>query len=72
MKKTTKALCGVLTAVSAFACTGCSCVMEDVGAIKLTVWVSEADKSFAEEVAKAFKAKHPDKNYQIVIRFKVY
>lgn len=67
MKKTTKTICGVLTAVSALACTGCSCMAEDTGAIKLTVWVSEADKAFAEEVAKAFKAKYPEKDYQIVI-----
>ena len=67
MRRTTKVFCGVLSALSALACAGCSCVAEDTGAIKLTVWVSEADKAFAEEVANAFKAKNSDKNYQIVI-----
>ncbi len=37
------------------------------GTIKLTVWVSEADKAFATSVANDFKAKHPDKKYDIVI-----
>ena len=60
-------MCGALALTSALGFVGCSCAMDDAGAIKLTVWVSEADKAFAEEVAKDFKAKNPDKNYQIVV-----
>ena len=67
MKKTVKLMCGALALTSVLGVAGCSCAMGDAGAIKLTVWVSEADKAFAEEVAKDFKAKNPDKNYQIVI-----
>ena len=67
MRKTGKIICGALALTSALGFVGCSCVMDDTGAIKLTVWVSEADKKFAEEVAQEFKAKNPDKNYQIVI-----
>ena len=67
MRKTIKITCGALALTFALGFAGCSCVMEDAGAIKLTVWVSEADKKFAEDVAKAFKEKNPDKNYQIVI-----
>ena len=39
----------------------------DDGAIKLTVWVSEADRSFALQVVNDFKAKNPDKNYKITV-----
>ena len=68
MRKTTKMIGGALAFISALGFVGCSCAgMEENGAIKLTVWVSEADKAFAESVAKEFKAKYPDKNYQIVI-----
>ncbi len=66
MKKTLKWTCGALAIFSAFGATGCR-MNEDAGAIKLTVWVSEADKAFAGSVAEQFKAKNPDKNYQIVI-----
>ena len=45
---------------------GCKSQKDD-GAIKLTVWVSEADKKFAAAVAEEFKAKNPDKKYQFVI-----
>ena len=65
MKKTIKAVCGGL-ALCATLC-GVACKGKDTGAIKLTVWVSEADRAFATAVADAFKAKHPDKNYDIVI-----
>ena len=70
MKKVVKGICGALLAASSLglaACKGgCNGEMQE-GAIKLTVWVSEADKAFASQVAEEFKAKNPDKNYQIVI-----
>ena len=65
MKKSFKAICGGLalcTALGMVACKG-----GDDGSIKLTVWVSEADRAFATAVADEFKAKNPDKNYNIVI-----
>lgn len=40
---------------------------ENAGAIKLTVWVSESDRAFAQSVADEFKKKNPDKNYQFTI-----
>ncbi len=66
MNKKAKLACGGLALCCAFGIVACK---EDKtqGAIKLTIWVSEADKPFAEEVAMAFKAKNPDKSYQIVI-----
>ena len=67
MNKKLKIISGVLALTSAIGIAGCSCAMEDANAIKLTVWVSEADKTFAQEVVKDFKAKNPEKNYQIVI-----
>ncbi len=66
MKRSKKITCGLLAALSALGGVGCK-GKEDGGAIKLTVWVSEADKPFAESVVTAFKAKNPDKNYQFVI-----
>ena len=66
MKNKTKALCAVLAVSSLLTAVGCKNEMND-GSIKLTVWVSEADKAFATEVAKEFKAKNPDKKYNIVI-----
>ncbi len=66
MKKSVKVTCGVLALLSAFGFIGCKSE-EDTGAIKLTVWVSEADKPFAESVVTAFKAKNPDKSYQFTI-----
>ena len=66
MRKNQKAVCGVLALLTTLGVTaGCKNTMEDT--IKLTVWVSEADKAFATSVADEFKAKHPEKNYQIVI-----
>lgn len=70
MKNKTKIACGALLLASAFGFAACKggCGGETTnGAIKLTVWVSEADKPFALEVVEAFKAKNPDKNYQFVI-----
>ncbi len=71
MKKRTKILMGAVTTLSVVGFVGCGCGegcmgMGD-GAVKLTVWVSEADKAFATQVANDFKAAHPDKNYNIVI-----
>ncbi len=66
MKKGIRNICGALALlVTLGSFTGCMGKKDDT--VKITVWVSEADKSFATSVADAFKAKHPDKNYQIVI-----
>ncbi len=66
MRKTIKATCGVLAALSAFGL--CACKKETTqDAVKLTVWVSEADKPFALSVVEQFKAKNPDKTYQFTI-----
>ena len=66
MKKTLKAICGGLAFCSALGMIGCKGGMDN-GAIKLTVWVSEADRAFTNAVVEEFKAKNPDKNYNIVI-----
>ncbi len=66
MKRKTKVLCGGLAALTAFSLVGCGGGGDD-GAIRLTVWVSEADKGFATSVVDAFKLKNPDKNYQFII-----
>lgn len=65
MKKSRKITCGVLAFCATFGVAGCKRMTDDT--IKLTVWVSEADKPFATSVAEEFKAKHPEKNYQITI-----
>ena len=49
---------------TAFSCVGC---MQKSNATKLTVWVSEADKPFAMELANEFKGKNPDINLEIVV-----
>lgn len=70
MKKRVKAVCGALAICAAFSAVGCTdgCMNGgDANAIKLTVWVSEGDKAFATSVAEEFKAKNPDKSYNIVI-----
>ena len=68
MKKTLKVACGFLALCSALTAAGCSCMgMGDPNAIKLTVWVSEADRAFATQVANDFKAANPEKSYNIVI-----
>ena len=67
MKRQGKALCLALAACSVLGATGCSCMGESDGSVKLTVWVSEADRAFARSVAEAFKAAHPDKKYNIVV-----
>ncbi len=66
MKKGIKKItCGALACLTV-GLVGCK-KQEDSNAIKLTVWVSEADKNFASAVANDFKAKNPDKTYQFVI-----
>lgn len=65
MKKSLKAVCGMMALCAAMGSSACKGT--DDGAIKLTVWVSEADRAFATAVADEFKAKNPDKNYNIVI-----
>ena len=66
MKRTNKILCGTLALCSALGVAGCKMKGGD-DSIKLTVWVSEADRDFARQVAQEFKAKNPNKNYNIVI-----
>ncbi len=67
MKKSIKGICGALALCTAFGVTACKMGGTMDGKTKLTVWVSEADRAFATEVANEFKAKNPDKNYDIVI-----
>ena len=66
MKKSVKMFCGLLALSTLFGAVGCKGGMDN-SAIKITVWVSEADKAFATKVAEDFKAKNPDKNYHFVI-----
>lgn len=66
MNRRAKAVCGVLAMTAAFGLVGCRKGGDD-GAVKLTVWVSEADRAFAMQVAEDFKKKNPDKTYNIVV-----
>ena len=67
MKKTVKFLTfGAMALCTFFSVVGCG-TSNNTDAIKLTVWVSEADKAFATSVAEEFKKKNPDKNYEFVI-----
>ncbi len=66
MRKGIKITCGALAFLSAAGLAGCK-KEEGAEAIKLTVWVSEADKNFANSVVEEFKAKNPDKNYQFTV-----
>ena len=63
MKKITKITAGI-TALLSLCAVGCSKKEEGV---RLTVWVSEADRNFATQVADEFKKLHPDKNYIFTI-----
>ncbi len=65
MKKIFKISCILLALGTLAGAAGCTNDMGDT--VKLTVWVSEGDRAFAKEVADEFKAKHPDKSYDIVI-----
>ena len=68
MKKNKKLTIALLASLAMFGGAGCSCGGNmDADAIKLTIWVSEADKPFATAVAKEFQAQHPEKNYQFSI-----
>ena len=68
MNKKRKIICGILAVITACGLVGCGCGgMKDDGAVKLTIWVSEADKAFTSQVVEEFKAKNPDKDYQITI-----
>ena len=49
MKKTVKTACGILALCTAFGFCGCK-GKGDPNTIKLTVWVSEADRAFAQSV----------------------
>ena len=64
MKKSAKVFCGALALCTALGTVGC---MRGDDAIKITVWVSEADRSFATQVANDFQATRPDKKYNFVI-----
>ena len=66
MRKIAKVVCSTLAVVSICGFIGCK-TKTDTGAIKLTIWVSEADKAFTAQVVQEFKAKYPEKDYQIVI-----
>ena len=65
MRKNTQKGAFLLALLAAFGFA--SCKMDDTKNVKLTVWVSEADKAFATEVANEFKQLHPEKTYDIVI-----
>ena len=65
MKKGLKTICCMLALLSACGFVACR-KEEGNNAIKLTIWVSEADKAFTSQVVEEFKAKYPDKEYQIV------
>ncbi len=66
MKKTIRFFASALAVLSATGFVACK-KSESANAIKLTVWVSEADRAFAQKVADEFKKKNPDKNYQFTI-----
>lgn len=67
MKKTVRFMTfGAMALGAVCGLVGCG-GSKDADTIKLTVWVSEADKPFATSVAEEFKKKNPDKNYEIVI-----
>ncbi len=63
IKKTVLIAIATLASFSGFGCKGGG----SDGAIRLTVWVSEADKQFAQAVVQEFKQKNPDKDYQFSI-----
>lgn len=66
MRKRIKVVSSILAVVSTCGLVGCKSTAQE-GAIKLTIWVSEADKAFTSQVVQEFKAKYPEKDYQIVI-----
>ena len=66
MNKKLKILATALAIASGIGFVACK-KNQTAGAIKLTVWVSESDRAFAQSVADEFKKKNPDKNYQFTI-----
>lgn len=66
MKTMKKTVVCTLAALAALAGAGCKGGGND-GAIRLTIWVSEADKPFAQAVVEEFKQKNPDKQYHFSI-----
>jgi len=68
MKKSMKSMLLTLSLGSVLCGVGCNCQGEQTnGTVKLTIWVSEADKDFASAVAQEFQTKNPEKKYQFVI-----
>ncbi|MBQ9714653.1 MAG: extracellular solute-binding protein [Clostridia bacterium] len=65
MRKIKKIVCGSLSVLAGFGLIACK--KEENGGSKITVWVSEADRAFAAQVAEDFKNLHSDKDYRIVI-----
>ncbi|MBQ8375223.1 MAG: extracellular solute-binding protein [Clostridia bacterium] len=63
MKKSIKTIAALLALCSVGSFASC---MQDGDAVKLTVWVSEADQAFAKQVAEDFKKQNPDKKYNFV------
>ncbi len=68
MQKSIKSICGGTALVlSALFMGGCSCMGESSDTVKLTVWVSDSDKAFAEKVIDEFKKENPDKKYSFTV-----
>lgn len=65
MKNRKRIACGAVAVMSVLSFVGCTSA--DKGGTVITVWVSEADRAFALQVAEDFKALHPDKDYRFVI-----
>ena len=66
MKKITKIICSGMSCCLVFGLFACR-NNEKSDAVNLTVWVSEADKEFALDVIKDFKAKNPNKTYNFTV-----
>ena len=66
MNKKIKIGCAALASLAAVSMVGCM-GGGNPNAIALTIWVSEADRTFAGEVVEAFKQANPDKEYNFTI-----
>ncbi len=66
MNKKIKIGCAALASLAAASMVGCM-GGGNPNAIALTIWVSEADRTFASEVVEAFKQANPDKEYNFTI-----
>lgn len=66
MNKKIKIGCAALASLAAVSMVGCM-GGGNPNAIALTIWVSEADRTFASEVVEAFKQANPDKEYNFTI-----